>query len=293
MSEQVELSILDTFKTRKSVRNYDSQWPAEKQAVVEAVVREANEIPTPFGTTGNLGIHGKGLGTMGFVSGEAGWILLQVPKEKETAPDYANYLMDAAFRAQIAVLKLTQKGISTVWIGGTFNESKAEQDTPGFKIPCVVAFGINAQSKRFFDKAMGWMGVGQNRKDFSELFFNDEKKEPFTQETLGKYGNILSSLRLNPSAVNAQPARLLVNGNTFTVFDSKPSSYTPFDMGIMLGSAYFYSEGKITYNTTETDKVFPKGGKYIASFTVEPSVLEWINKRKKNSKFLEIFLERF
>ena len=274
MSEQQELSIIETFKTRKSIRNYDPNWPQEKQEIVETIIREVNEIPGPFGTNASIGIHPKGLGTLGFVSGEAGWILLKIPKEVESTPEYSNYLMDAAFKGENAVLRLTQKGISTVWIGGTFSESKAEQDTPGFKIPCVVAFGMNAGTKRFFDKAMGWFGVGQNRLDFPELFFDDEKKQPFTKESLGKYENILSSFRLTPSARNLQPARLLVNGNTFTLFDSSPSSYTPFDMGIMLGNAYFYSGGKITYNTKEIDKVYPKGGKYIASFTVDPTVLE-------------------
>ena len=274
MSEAQELSVIDVFKARKSVRNFDSQWPQEKQEIVDSIVREVNEIPAPFGTNGCIGTHAKGLGTMGFVSGEAGWLMLKIPKDVVSTPEYQNYLMDAAFRGQIAVLRLTQKGISTVWIGGTFSESKAEQDTPGFKIPCVVAYGINAASKRFFDKMMGFMGVGQNRKDFQELFFDDEKKQPFTKDTLGKYENILSSLRLTPSAVNAQPARLLVNGNTFTLFDASPSSYTPFDMGIMLGNAFFYAQGKLTYATKETDKVFPKGGKYIASFTIDPSVLE-------------------
>ena len=274
MSEQQELSVIDTFKARKSVRNFDPGWPQEKQEIVEAIVKEVNEIPAPFGTTGCIGIHGKGLGTMGFASSEAGWLVIKIPKEVESTPEYPNYLMDATFRGQIAVLRLTQKGIATVWMAGTFSKSKAEQDTPGFKIPCVVAFGLKAENKRFFDKAIGWFGVGQNRLDFSELYYDDEKKQPFTKDNLGKYENILSSLRLTPSALNGQPSRLLVNGNTFTLFDSKPSATSPMDIGIMLGNAYFYAGGKITYNTKETDKVFPKGGKYIASFTVDPSVLE-------------------
>ena len=271
------LSIIDAFKIRHSVRNYKAISASEKEKLfqtVHGIVDEVNQLPTPFGTNATVGVHDSGLGTMHFISGESGWLMLQIPKDAENSPEYKNYCIDAAFRAQNAVMRLTQNRISTVWVGGTFSEAKAEHDTPGFKIPAVVAFGYDANQKRLFDKVMGLFHTGSDRKDFSENYFDAVQNKPFKQDTLGKYELFLTSLRSSPSALNGQPSKVLVNENTFTLFDGKQNNYTPFDMGIILGSAYFYAQGKITYNTKETDKAFPSGGKYIASFTVDPSVFE-------------------
>ena len=127
MSTQGELSIIEAFAARHSVRVYKETSGAEKERYIQTaqrIVAEVNSIPTPFGTNPTIGIHPEGLATMGTVSGEAGWLMLQIPKNKENTPEYAQFCMDAAFRAHIAVLKLTQNRVGTGWVGGSFNQSK-------------------------------------------------------------------------------------------------------------------------------------------------------------------------
>ena len=263
--------IVDIFKARKSIRNYTS-WTEENQRIVEEIVNEANSLPTPFGTPSTIGLHGPGLGTMGFVSGEAGWIVLKIPQDKVNTEEYKKYVIDAAFKAHVAVLKMTAQKIGTVWIGGTFSESKAEQDIPGFKIPCVVAFGTAAETKRFFDKAVSFIGTGASRKTFTDIFVNEENGKPVKEEEAGKLHDFLWCLRSSPSAMNAQPARISFKNNTFALFDAKDNSYTAFDMGIMLASAFFFADGNVTFNVEQGEKKFPSGGKYVISFTVDPKV---------------------
>ena len=168
MSEEPH-SIVDVFKARKSVRYY-MPWDEENRKIVEEIVNEANSLKTPFGTSATIGLHGPGLGIMGVVSGEAGWITLKIPIDKVETEEYNKYVIDAAFKAQVAVLKLTAKSINTVWIAGVFSESKVEQDTPGFKIPCVVAFGKEAEKKRFIDKTMSFIGAGQAENHLKNYF---------------------------------------------------------------------------------------------------------------------------
>ena len=262
---------IEIFNARKSIRSYTT-WTDENQRIVEEIVNEANSLPTPFGTPSTIGLHGPGLGTLGFISGEAGWIVLKIPLDKVNTEEYKKYVYDAAFKAHVAVLKMTARNISTVWIGGTFSESKAEQDNPGFKIPCVVAFGTDAGSKRFIEKALSFVGNGPSRKAFTDFFVNEENGKPVKEEEAGKLHDFLWCLRSSPSAMNAQPARISFKNNTFALFDAKDNSYTVFDMGIMLASAFFFADGNITFNVEQGEKKFPSGGKYVISFTVDPKV---------------------
>ena len=267
------LSIKEALKIRHSVRNYDSNWPEDKQTLVQQVVEKVNQIKTPFGNNPTIGIHGPGIGRFGFVSNERGWLLLKIPQDKVDTPEYYKYIIDAAFRAHIAVMQLTQHKIGTVWVGGTFNEGLVEQANPGFKIPVVVAYGIEASQKRYRDYLFGLTGGPSRRKPFETFFYDVKSSKMIKEEDAGNQLEFLMALRQCPTGRNIQSMRLNVKENyEYELFDATGKSFA--DMGIYLGCAYFYADGKIKFETEPSEATFSTGGKYVCKFTVEPSVFE-------------------
>ncbi|KAH0786875.1 nitroreductase [Histomonas meleagridis] len=264
------LSIEEALKARHSVRNYTGVWSEDKQKIVQQIVDEVNQIQAPYGTDASVGLHGPGIGRLGFISNESGWLLIKIPKDKVNTPDYNKYLIDASFRAHIAVMKLTQHKIGTVWIGGTFNEGLAEQSNPDFQIPVVVAYGIEAGEKRYRDYFIGFLS-GPKRKPFDTFFYDVKAGKMMKEEEAGNQHDFLMYLRQCPTSMNNQPMRLNVKENyEYELFDASGKSYV--DMGIYLACAYFFSEGKIKIFTEPSDATFSTGGKYVCKFTLEPSV---------------------
>ena len=274
MAEET-LTRIDAIKARKSCRTYAGKLDAAKQELVARIVNECNQLPAPFGTDASIGLHEPGLGAFGFISQEAGWIILKIPKDKEKAPEYKKYIFDASFKAHNAVLRLVQNRIATVWVGGTFNEKKAEASNPGFKIPCVVAYGLPAESKPFISKALSWIGVGNERIAFEKMYYDAKNKDYIKAENVdSKIAEFLGCIRLYPSANNEQPARLIVNEDRiFSVYEGFSGMCTAFDMGIFVATAYFYTNGNIQIDVSEQITTFPSGGKYICKLTVPDNAL--------------------
>lgn len=157
MSTESVMSITDAFKARQSVRNFTGQLPAEKLEIIQKIVEEANKISGPFGKPGEISITEPGIGRFGMAGNEAGWIVMKVPKDITDEMEYKKCALDAAFKANIAVMRMVQNGFSACWMAGTFNHGIVESRFPGFKVPCTVVFGIDAEKKRFLDKAIAFV----------------------------------------------------------------------------------------------------------------------------------------
>jgi len=263
-----ELSLIDAFKTRKSVRTFKNSFPEEKNQIVNQIVNEVNTLVCPFGTTDTIvSVRGPGLGKMGFVAGEAGWLLLQVPKDH---PKHEQALMDASYKGQIAVMRLQQNGIGTVWMAGTYSRSLAEQGTPGYTVECVVAFGLE-DSPRFFEKTIKFFGNSSSRKPFNEIAYNLDKSEPFTEENAGDKKELISALRSGPSAVNQQPWRFVFEGPLIHVYCGTAKYNTTFDIGIALANIALLTErtNQPSFTLRENAPQSPIGGTYVCTFSME------------------------
>ena len=265
------LSVIEACRVRHSCRNYDSsKWTQEQQNLVENIVESVNQIPKPFGTGSQIGIHGPGLARIGAVGGESGWILLKVPQDQVGTDNYDKAQMDAAFLGINAVMRLTQHGIGTVWVAGTYNEGLAESTNKGWKVPGVIAFGVsNEGTKRMMERIMSWFGPAKGRNPFNTFFYDKSKGKMIEEGEAGKYLDLLMSIRQCPSSLNGQTIRVTIDGdNKFTLFNSSYKSYTVQDSGIGLGLVYFFTDGKVTYDPTPSDEKFATGGKYICHFTI-------------------------
>lgn len=276
MSENKQLSIIEAFQARHSVRNYTGQILPEKKQLVDEIVHECYKITGPFGTAAEIDVTESGIGRLGFISNESGWIVLKIPSQVTDNTEYVKYCIDAAFKANIAVMKLTQHGIGTCWVGGTYSRSVVESRFPGFKIPCVVCFGLDADQSRFMDKVINFFKKS-GRYEFPAIYYDEVAKAPVPKTIEGKVQELLECIRWLPSAVNYQSWRCTINTeeSKFKIFDyyNLNNSYSHFDIGIFLSGFYFYTDGKCTYTVEDTQETFPSGGKYVCSVSIPKEIL--------------------
>jgi nitroreductase len=265
------LSVAEAIKVRRSVRNFAGPLPPERQSIVTQAIAEAQQLPVPFGTTVEVADHPAGIGRF-VISNEAGWLIGKVPTG---APDLAPQMIDVAYRLQHVVIRLTQHGIATVWVAGTFKRSVVEQENPGFVIPVAIAYGDPPPAgPGLLSRFMSWAGGATTRYPFDQLFFDAKRNAPITEETAGKFLALLEAVRLGPSAMNKQPWRIVVVDN-----DTEPSIFELFlavenemhllDIGIALGqiALTLAVDGKtVQFNVPEEKPApSPLGGRFIIS----------------------------
>ena len=177
------------------------------------------------------------LGTYGMISGAQEFIV-GASEKSEYYKENFGYLME------LIILKATDLGLGTCWLGGTFNRTifskkvncKAEE-----VIPAITPIGQPAK-RRSREKIIRKVIQAKKRKSWEEIFFNTNIQNPLSRENLDEYSTILEMVRLGPSAGNKQPWRIIKeeNRNVFHFYVKYPggklaASYRPFvklDMGI-------------------------------------------------------------
>ena len=177
------------------------------------------------------------LGTYGMISGAQEFIV-GASEKSEYYKENFGYLME------LIILKATDLGLGTCWLGGTFNRTifskkvncKAEE-----VIPAITPIGQPAK-RRSREKIIRKVIQAKKRKSWEEIFFNTNFQNPLSSEKLNEYSTILEMVRLGPSAGNKQPWRIIKdeNRNNFHFYVKYPegklaANYRPFvklDMGI-------------------------------------------------------------
>jgi len=134
---------------------------------------------------------------------------------KVTPADHWNEAFGYSFEKLI--LGAQSLGLGTVWIGGTMNRAifeKAMALENGEVMPCVTPVGY-AAAKMSIRETLMRKGVKADwRMPFEELFFSGSWDHPLTAEQAGALACPLEMVRLGPSAVNKQPWRAVVTGDT-------------------------------------------------------------------------------
>ncbi len=141
------------------------------------------------------------------------------------------------------VLKATETGISTCWIGyfdyGFFNEISIEA---GFEIPALIIAGYSEEKQPYLDKFVRFAINATKRTGWDKLFFDYKLRTPLNPGQVIKYSDSLEMVRLAPSSGNTQPWRVFFDEteNEFHFF-KKPISKRyesrglhDVDMGIAL-----------------------------------------------------------
>ena len=180
------------------------------------------------------------------------------------------------------VLYAQSLGLGTVWLGGTMNRDayeKAMELACDELMLCASPVGYPAAKMSARESMMRKMIKADERFAFEELFFDRDFATPLTKEKAGKFAAALEMVRLAPSAVNKQPWRAVVIGDSvhFYLVRSKGVGHGEkldmqmIDMGIALCHFALTAEelGLQMAFVEEEPNLVNSVGEYIASYKLK------------------------
>lgn len=240
-----------------------------------------NPISGPLGTSVQFQLVSKEdpnstklkLGTYGFIQGARNFIVGQVEPSKVSMLDYG-------FLLEILILRLTDLGLGTCWLGGTFDRSefgKAVQLKENWVIPAITPLGYPNKNRSLSESLIRAGAGSKRRKNWDELFFDGPTKSPILADHLGRKAQWLELLRIAPSASNNQPWRILVQDSGWQLYlNRKPGYQKTFgrvdiqmiDMGIAMSHLQLMAEKdgfEVSWNQEQnTEELFD--WEYVISF---------------------------
>jgi hypothetical protein len=197
---------------RRSCRKYRNDPLSDDER--RALERFLNtNRPAPFGSRARFALVAataedrsalRGLGTYGFIDHAPAFIVGAVEAGPRDLEDYG-YLLERA------ILRATDLGLATCWLGGTFSKSGfARRFSPaaGELMPAVAAVGYAADGSYERDRIRRMAG-SNFRKRPGELFFDGGFDTPLSGSAAGPFAGALEAVRWAPSASNRQPWRIV------------------------------------------------------------------------------------
>ncbi len=233
-------SIIEVIDNRFSNRAYSEKKVEEskKKILMEYITRHNKG---PFGNTvrfqfveipeGDMsGL--RSLGTYSMIKGAVLYLAGAVKKNENSMEDFG-YCMETA------VLKATELGIGSCWLGGTLNRGTfAGKIDLGRDevIPAVTPLGYPGNKSSFIVGLLGMARGSRSRKGFEEIFFKGAIDNPLNKQELGPYETVLECVRLAPSASNKQPWRIIreKDKNVFHFFLNEDKFYNNAFKGIKM-----------------------------------------------------------
>jgi nitroreductase len=210
-------SAIETMKNRQSIRAYDTKKLSESdyKRIIEYIATEENLIG-PFGNKGrielvqvtnNISEKGIKLGTYGFIKNPQVYLVGLCENKKYS-------LLEFAFTFHKLVIYLTELGLGTCWMGGTFSRNSFEREiqlAEGDFIPCITPSGYPKQKQRVFDKALRYVVKADNKKPWDQLFYDSSFAAPLEKANAAQLEIPIEMVRLGPSASNKQPWRIVLS----------------------------------------------------------------------------------
>lgn len=216
---RIKKSIIETMRKRQSIRTYDVQNITESHIKqINDYIYEEQNLIGPFGkkgrmefvpVTNNVTDKGIKLGTYGFIKNPWAFIVGIIDNEK-------NAILEFGFIFQKLVLFLTDLGLGTCWMGGTFNRNSFQREIAleqGEFIPCITPLGYPSSKQRVVDKAIRIVAKSNNRKPWDQLFYDESFVTTLSREKAGQMEIPIEMIRIGPSASNKQPWRLVLSSN--------------------------------------------------------------------------------
>ena len=268
------MTIFEAIKGRRSVRTFDGNALSGETA--QKILEFAEKVENPYDipiTWKLLDAKKHGLsspvivGTDTFIAGK----MRRVPNAEEAF----------GYAFEKVVLFAQSLGVGTTWIAGTMDRAafeRAMELSEGEVMPCVSPLGYPAKKMSIRETMMRKGIKADTRLAFGELFFDGTFESPLKADKAGRLKEVLEAVRLAPSAVNKQPWRVVVCGDTAHFFEKPSKGYVSednwdiqkIDMGIAL--AHFELAAKecgFETSLVVSDPLIsvPEGVKYIASCT--------------------------
>jgi nitroreductase len=130
-------------------------------------------------------------------------------------------LEDFGYLFELLLLKATDLGLGSCWLGGSFTRSrfaKAMRLREEEILPAVSPIGIPTKQRSVVDRVIRWGAGSKRRKTWAELFYDAETAAPLSENQAGQFATALEMVRLAPSASNRQPWRCLKEGEMMHFF---------------------------------------------------------------------------
>mgnify|MGYP002623980733 CR=1 FL=1 len=219
------MNMMELVRSRRSVRSFDGNGIPED--IREEILRYANEAATPYGLPIVWKIldaktHGLSspviTGADAYIAGK----LRRAPHGEEAF----GYAMESI------VLFAASKGIGTTVIAGTMDRPAFERAmslAEGEIMPCVSPLGYPAAKMSLRESLMRKGIKADSRLPFEELFFDGDLRTPLTPEKAGELAEVLEMVRWAPSAVNKQPWRAVLRGDTICFYEKKSKGFVSAD----------------------------------------------------------------
>lgn len=241
LSVNISFSVKETVEKRYSVRNYaakaiESDDMAKLKTFVDA-------LDNPFQKSVNLHFleidstsSPQSLGTYGVIKGATQYIGATIRPEPLA-------LEALGYELEVVMLYLAHLGLGTCWLGGTFNRkgfAQAMQIAEDELFPVITPYGYAAPRKHVQEAIMRAVIRADHRKEWNQLFFQNDFQTPFSKGFAGLFAFPLEMVRFAPSASNKQPWRILVQGDSCHFYEYKEPHYSDnfsydiqrIDMGI-------------------------------------------------------------
>jgi nitroreductase len=227
MTVNINFSIEEAVKERYSVRNYIEQEVEEdKKKAIELFI---NSLDNPFKKKVNFHflenkemVNQQKLGTYGVIKGAKQYIGTTIKLEP--------YSLEAlGYELEAVILYLAHLGLGSCWLGGTFDRkefAKAMEIGEKELFPIITPYGYAAAKKHIKEIVMRKMIQADHRKEWNQLFFNNDFQSPLTKEEAGDLMLALEMVRLGPSASNKQPWRILIKDNVCHFYEYKEPGYS-------------------------------------------------------------------
>jgi hypothetical protein len=154
-------------------------------------------------------------------------------------------LEDFGYLFELLLLKATDLGLGSCWLGGSFTRSRfaTAMELQGEEIiPAVSPIGIPTEQRSMVDRVIRWGAGSKRRKPREELFYDGKTGVPLSGDQAGPFAAALEMVRLAPSASNRQPWRCLKAGKTIHFYLQRfpgyravtPTDLQRIDMGIAM-----------------------------------------------------------
>jgi len=212
-------SIIDIIKKRKSTRTFAKEEIKESnEEEIKKLISFHENCYGPFGFLSrfstvkmikNKSEKGNQIGTYGMIKNPQAYIV-------GSCLNHNNALVDYGYCLESLVLELTRIGISTCWLGGTFNRDDFSEEVMSARneiIPSILPIGYENSKPRMKDAIVRYIAKSNHRKPWKELFYIKNFNTPLNNdsEELGLLKTVLEMVRLGPSASNKQPWRIIVS----------------------------------------------------------------------------------
>lgn len=253
-------SIKDIIKKRRSVRTFNGKPISneDKQKLTEFL----QVVDNPFGVSIEFRLLNAKEHELSspVIIGTDCFVAAKVNKQPL-------YEIAYGYSFEKFCLQAERLGLGTVMLAGTLSRrafEKAMELRDNEVMPVATPIGYPAEKMSIREKFMRKAIKADERVPFGEIFFENTFTTSLSPENAGKFSDALEMLRLAPSAVNKQPWRAVVCGNTvhFFVKHAKGMAHDEFDVqkiDIGIALAHFdltLKENGIAGNFTDSKPSF-------------------------------------